>query len=106
MKKETEKNLAESALAGQKKLLSSKEAAEYLGLDYCNFRKQRNKGYFGRDKYPAPPFINVGISEQGFMYRVEDLDEWLRNFPTYMIPALHFKETAELETAEEYFDER
>jgi len=90
-----------------KRLLSTKEAAAYLEIEYCNFRKQRNKGFFGRDRYPAPAFIDLGKSEQGFMYRVEDLDEWLKNFPSYTIPALHFKATADFDpTSEEFSDER
>lgn len=110
MKKETQKSQPESTLRNSvKKTLNTKEAAEYLGIDYCNFRKQRNKGYFGRDRYPAPAFIDTGISAQGFHYRVEDLDEWLRNFPSYTIPALHFKATADFNSKaeqEEITDER
>jgi hypothetical protein len=79
MKKNTEIKTAETD--NEKKLLSSKEAAAYLGIDYCNFRKQRNKGYFGHDKYPAPKFINIGTSFQGIRYRTTDLDKWLLNFP-------------------------
>ena len=69
-----------------KKLLTSKEAAAYLGLDYSNFRKSRNIGYFGRGRYPAPAFVNVGDTEQGIRYRVSDLDTWLENFPTFATP--------------------
>lgn len=76
-----------------KKLLTTLEAANYLGIDYTYFRKCRNRGYFGRDKYPAPKFINIGDSEKGIRYRIEDLDEWLKNYPSYTIPALFFKNT-------------
>lgn len=76
-----------------KQLLTTKEAANYLGIEYNYFRKCRNKGYFGRDKYPAPPFINIGNAEKGIRYRVPDLDEWLANYPSYTFPAQFFKVT-------------
>ena len=48
MKKETQKTQSESVesvkVEAQDFYMSSKEAAAYLRLDYCNFRKQRNKG--------------------------------------------------------------
>ena len=100
MKKEIQSQSQSAAACTGKKLLTSKEAAEYLGIDYCNFRKMRNKGYFGRDRYPAPKFINIGVSETGIRYRVTDLNEWLENFPTYNSTALHFKQTAEAEMYE------
>ena len=73
MKKETQKTQSESVkmIEAQDFYMSSKEAAAYLGLDYCNFRKQRNKGYFGRDRYPAPDFCFIGIDQK----RSYDLNE-------------------------------
>ena len=110
MKKEQQQSQSQSTLGNpEKKILNTKEAAAYLGIDYCNFRKQRNKGYFGRDRYPAPAFIDTGYSEQGFHYRVEVLDKWIENFPSYTIPALHFKATADFDPKakpEEISDER
>ena len=68
MKKETQKTLLGSVesvkVEAQDFYMSSKEAAAYLRLDYCNFRKQRNKGYFGRDRYPAPNYCFIGEGEQ------------------------------------------
>ena len=96
MKKETQKTQSQSTPETHgKKTLSTKEAAEYLGFDYCNFRKQRNKGYFGRDRYPAPDYIFQGEGEQGMKYVKADLDRWLDNFPRHNQVALGFKQTAE-----------
>ena len=88
MKHQSEKTSVQSG----KKLLTSKEAAAYLGIDYCNFRKQRNKGYFGKDKYPAPKFIYIGESFQGIRYRVTDLDKWLSGYPVNISNQQLFKE--------------
>ena len=99
MKKETQKIQSESRKSVKVEVqdfyMSSKEAAAYLGLDYCNFRKQRNKGYFGRDRYPAPDFCFIGVGEQGIRYLKSDLDRWRENFPRHNNVALAFKETAE-----------
>ena len=76
-----------------KQLLTSEEAAAYLGIEYNYFRKCRNRGYFGKDEYPAPPFINIGVAEKGIRYRLSDLDKWLANYPSYTIPAQFFKQT-------------
>ena len=76
-----------------KQLLTTEEAANYLGIDYNYFRKCRNKGYFGRDKYPAPAFVNIGNSEKGIRYRPVILDKWVEDYPSYTIPALFFKNT-------------
>jgi hypothetical protein len=109
MKKETQKTESVKVEA-QDFYMSSKEAAAYLGLDYCNFRKQRNKGYFGRDRYPAPDFCFIGIGEQGIRYLKSDLDRWRENFPRHNNVALAFKKTAEaavkFKASEEFSDER
>ena len=114
MKKETQKIQSESVesvkVEAQDFYMSSKEAAAYLRLDYCNFRKQRNKGYFGRDRYPAPDYIFQGEGEQGMKYVKADLDRWLDNFPRHNQVALGFKQTAEaaakFKEPEEISDER
>ena len=96
MKKEIQSESVESVkVEAQDYYMSTKEAAEYLRIDYCNFRKSRNKGYFGRGHYPAPAFVFMGIGEQGIKYLKSDLDSWRNNFPKYNNVALAFKETAE-----------
>ena len=114
MKKETQKTLSESVesvkVEAQDFYMSSKEAAAYLRLDYCNFRKQRNKGYFGRDRYPAPNYCFIGEGEQGMRYLKSELDRWRDNFPRHNQVALGFKQTAEaaakFKEPEEISDER
>lgn len=76
-----------------KKLLTSEEAAQYLGIEYSWFRLCRNKGVFGRDNYPAPKFICIGNAEKSIRYRVKDLDEWLEGYPSYTTPTMFFKAT-------------
>ena len=76
-----------------KQLLTTEEAANYLGIEYTYFRKCRNKGYFGLDKYPAPAFVNIGNSEKGIRYRPVVLDKWLEDYPSYTIPAQFFMQT-------------
>ena len=114
MKKETQKIQSESVesvkVEAQDFYMSSKEAAAYLRLDYCNFRKQRNKGYFGRDRYPAPNYCFIGEGEQGMRYLKSELDRWRDNFPRHNQVALSFKQTAEaaakFKEPEEISDER
>ena len=111
MKKKTQKTQSQSTPETPgKKTLSTKEAAEYLGFDYCNFRKQRNKGYFGRDRYPAPNYCFIGEGEQGMRYLKSELDRWRDNFPRHNQVALGFKQTAEaaakFKEPEEISDER
>ncbi len=105
------KTQSESAIIESEDIMmTSKLAAKYLGIDYCNFRKQRNKGYFGRDRYPAPDFIFQGEGEQGIRYLKSDLDRWRDNFPRHNNVALAFKQTAEaaakFKEPEEISDER
>ena len=111
MNKKTQSESSKSVkVEAQDFYMSSKEAAAYLGIDYCNFRKQRNKGYFGRDRYPAPDFCFLGIGEQGIRYLKSDLDRWRDNFPRHNQVALGFKQTAEaaakFKEPEEISDER
>lgn len=89
-----EKPMATSTTMSEKKLLNTREAAEYLGIDYCNFRRARNLGYFGACRYPAPRFLGIGSSELGLRYRKSDLDDWLDNYPTYSTPTEYFQSAA------------
>lgn len=72
-------------------LLTTKEAAEFLNINYSYFRQCRNKGYFGRDKYGAPEFINFSANnEKGIRYRKETLKTWIENYPRHKTPAEYF----------------
>ena len=76
-------------------ILSTREAATYLGMEYAYFRKWRNIGYFGRDKYPAPPFLCYGENETMIRYHRVELDSWLAGYPRYQTPATYFATTSE-----------
>lgn len=82
-------------------LLSTKAAAKYLGLEYAYFRKWRNVGYFGRDRYPAPSFICFGENETMIRYHRAELDRWLAEFPRYQTPASYFFATQQATTSGE-----
>lgn len=77
-----------------KRVMTTREASEYTGIDYDYFRKARNRGYFGRDRYPAPKFFNFGDDQRTMRYLKEDLDIWLENYPRYNVPAEYFKKPA------------
>jgi predicted DNA-binding transcriptional regulator AlpA len=57
----------------EKKVLSEKEAAKYIGFSSSFLRSSRCYGNIG-NRTPAPNFIKVG---KAVRYRVSDLDKFL-----------------------------
>ena len=55
----------------QKKILTEREAAEYVGFSAITLRNIRK----GRSKLPPIAYSEIG---RAIRYRVEDLDTWLR----------------------------
>ena len=68
-------------------LLSSKEAAAYLGISDSSLRQARAKGNTFSGKTPAPPYIRLG--EASIKYRRTDLDAWIDNQATLGNYAMH-----------------
>lgn len=57
----------------ERRLLSDKEAARYIGFSAIFLRKSRSEGNLpGRTS--APPYIKIGRSVR---YDVADLDRWI-----------------------------
>ena len=57
----------------EKRLLSTTEAANYLGCSASKLAKSRIKGY----ETDGPPFLKLG---QQVLYRISDLDRWLDEY--------------------------
>lgn len=61
-----------------KRVYSTSETAHYLGVCKSDVDKSRVTGELRG--HPAPNFITLGRS---IRYRVEDLDKWLRERPSF-----------------------
>ena len=48
------------------RLLTTQEAAEYMGISYRQFLKIRKRGYCGLPTYPAPPCTMIGKNKKKF----------------------------------------
>jgi excisionase family DNA binding protein len=66
-------------MSDHKKLLTTAEAANYLGLSASYLNQLRVLGVKG-GKIESPPFIKIG---RAVRYRRIELDEWVKNKPTY-----------------------
>ncbi len=64
----------------EKRLLTSIEAAEYLGISHSYLRQLRSEGQVGRRLSP-PPHIRIG--KIGIRYDVRDLEQWIDDQPRY-----------------------
>ncbi|MGM0988501.1 MAG: helix-turn-helix domain-containing protein [Pseudomonadota bacterium] len=65
----------DSSKALGNRVLTEREAADFLGLQPATLRQSRWTGQLAGVK--APPFIRMG---RNIRYRAEDLDEWLAQF--------------------------
>lgn len=65
------------------RLLTTQEAAEYMGISYRQFLKIRKRGYCGLPTYPAPPCTMIGKNKKKFRYRIDELDNWIKNMPKF-----------------------
>lgn len=59
-----------------KRALSEKETAQYIGMSRSFLRQSRMEGN-RTTRTPAPPFLKIGRSVR---YLREDLDNWLDSF--------------------------
>lgn len=64
----------------EKRLLTSIEAAEYLGISHSYLRQLRCEGQVGRRLSP-PPHIRIG--KVGIRYDIRDLEQWINEQPRY-----------------------
>ncbi len=55
---------------GEKKLLDSKEAAEYIGISYSSLVKFRRNGV-------GPRYARIGFGKGKILYNPADLDAWI-----------------------------
>ncbi len=62
----------------EKQLLTSKEAAAYLGLSEGYLRALRCTGQI-KGRLTPPPFVRIGRGRGGIRYARTDLDEWVFN---------------------------
>ena len=58
-------------------LMTTEEAAKYLGYSEYSLRKSRSKGQGTLGGKPAPPFVRIG--PKTIRYKQEDLDEWIES---------------------------
>lgn len=63
----------------RRRLLTSKEAAEYLGISDGYLRLSRSTGAT-KGRMSPPPHIRIG---RGVRYDVKDLDTWISLQPRY-----------------------
>ena len=69
-----------SDLATEKQFISSKEAAQYLGISEEYLRAVRAKQEI-RDGLLPPPYVRIGQSGKGIRYEISQLDEWIDSIP-------------------------
>ena len=60
----------------EKRLLTSKEAAQYIGLSEGYLRALRCTGKV-KGRLTPPSFVRVGTGRGGIRYVKTDLDEWI-----------------------------
>jgi len=70
-------NATEKTESRSKRLLTSREAACYLGISYSYLRTIRMTGKI-KDRIGPPPHIHVG---KALRYVKEDLDAWIDSQP-------------------------
>ena len=69
------KGLGKSALP---QMMTTKQAAAYLGVGESSLNQARSFGYFGVNKtQTGPPYTKIGKLVR---YKAEDLDKWLEGF--------------------------
>jgi len=66
----------EFVIEGNKKLLSTKEAANYLGISVSTLEQSRINGNLGI------PFVKLG--SRAVRYRMEDLERYLSSLETFI----------------------
>lgn len=57
-------------------LLTSREAATYIGLSESYLRSLRSAGKI-KGRVLPPPFVRIGQGRGGVRYARKDLDEWM-----------------------------
>lgn len=66
----------------EKRVMNTREAAEYIGVSYSYMRQIRSQGPIeGRMTPPPVRYIDTG-SQKTALYLKEELDEWLKGLPT------------------------
>lgn len=59
-----------------KRSLTEKEAAEYIGMS-CSFLRQDRMNGLRKNRTPGPSFVQIGRT---IRYLKEDLDQWLEGY--------------------------
>ncbi|WP_455595374.1 helix-turn-helix transcriptional regulator [Cloacibacillus porcorum] len=65
-------------------ILTTREAAEYLGISYSYLRTLRATPGARKNVSP-PPQIYIGQSQKSVRYLRSDLDAWLKSRPRYLV---------------------
>ena len=66
----------------EKRVLTTREAAEYLGISYSYLRTIRMTGQI-KERLAPPPHVFIG---RALRYVKEDLDRWIDAQPRHRIP--------------------
>ena len=58
-------------------LLTTQEAAKYLGIAYPTMKQYQSEGQTG-NRIPMPPFVRIGSK---VLYDFDDLSQWKKDLP-------------------------